>query len=843
MKKNKISKIHNKNNSKVKSNNVLSVPLTYTQVYKECPVTIFNFNTTDEIKVSYDIIAQDRAVRAIHVGLGINKPGYNIYVAGYQGTGKTSVIKTFLQKFSKKSKVPDDFVYVYDFETPNSAKALRLPPGEGKVLKRKMDHFIKELKREIPLILQSEDYENTVNAYLSSANERKAKLFSDLEKLAKSMDFSLKSTRVGIETIPMVNGKVLTEKEYAKLSDKEKEQIEARRSKLEPEVLDFARKIRNIEKESREYVEDFRTKIVLRVVNYLIEPLVDEYKAKACNNVLEYLDQVKKNIIENLEDFLEEESPHREEVLPYLVPDSKDKFKKYCINVFVDNSNLKGAPVIIESNPTFYNLFGKIEKNVEHGVYQTDFTMIKAGAIHKANGGYLVLNALDIFKSNNIWDTLKRILKHQQAFIEDLGEQYSLLPTSGLKPEHIPLNLKVILIGNDEIYHILYDEDEDFRKIFKIKADFDYKMDRNLKNIKSYASFVATRSHVEGLLPFDRSAIAAIVEFSSRLVEDQRYLSTQFGEIKDLTIESDFIAREQGAKAIRREHVEKALDQQFYRVSLFHEHVLEMIKNKDILVDVDSEAIGQVNALTVYDLGDYRFGKIVRITSRVAISDDGIINIERASRLSGRTHDKGVFILGGYLNSVLAKDRSLGFSASVCFEQSYGFIDGDSASAAELIAIISAMSEVPIKQNFAITGSVNQMGDIQPIGGINEKIEGFYRTCKLIGKGTSYNVIIPQSNVSNLMLHKDLREDVKSGYLNIYPVKYIWQAFELISGIPLGIKDVNSKKFQKGSALDIIKQKLDKLYEEEDKLNKISEDKKSLIKKAVVDKNVAKHRM
>ena len=404
----------------------------------------------------------------------------------------------------------------------------------------------------------------------------------------------------------------------------------------------------------------------------------------------------------------------------------------------------------------------------------------------------------------------KRVLRNRKGFIEDMGEQYSLLPTSGLRPEPIPLDLKVILIGTDEIYRILFAEDEEFHKIFKIKADFDYKMPRNKPNINSYLSFIATRTHLEGLLPFSPSGVAAIVEYGSRLVEDQNLLSTQFGEIKDLTIEADFFARQSHAKLIKRSDVEKALNEKYYRLNLQEQNLSEMIKNKDILTQVDGSVIGQINGLAVYDYGDYSFGKIGRITCVSSIGDGHLINIERLSKLSGRIHDKGMLILQGLLNHLIAKEKKHHFSVSICFEQSYGIIDGDSASVAELIAIISSISEIPIQQNFAVTGSINQMGEVQAVGGINEKVEGFHQITQLVGKADSYNVIIPKSNVRNLMLSPEAREAVKSKQLRIYPVEYLWEAFELATGVALGCHQIpTSQTFATDSALAKIQKKLD----------------------------------
>lgn len=806
-----VKTIKTKTDTKKNSSSLLPAPLASAAVYKSCKATTFKFKDTNHFEPSHDIISQDRAVRAINMGLGIRKPGYNIYVAGIQGTGKTSVMRTFLERWSKDSKSPLDWIYVYNFSDGESPRAISLKPGTAKAMKKRMDAMVKNLRESIPNALQSEDYENAVNAYLSSINDRKSKLYSELEKLAKTMGFVIKSTRLGIETIPVVEGRTLSEKEYSKLNEDDRTKIEELRAKLEPEVLDFARKVRGIESEANEYVEKIRGEIGTNVVGAELDPIAETFADN--DEILAYVKEVREHILENLLDFVEDDESTSETEAYMMGPEERDPFRKYRVNVFIDNTKTDGAPVIIESNPTYYNLFGRIEKNVEHGMYLTDFTMVKAGAIHRANGGYLVLQAMDIFKTPSIWDTLKRVLKNRLGFIEDMGEQYSLLPTSGLRPEPIPLDVKVILIGNDDIYHVLFEMDEDFHKIFKVKADFDYKMLRDPLNINAYASFIATRAHKEELLPFDRDGVAAVVEFGSRLVEDQRFLSTQFGELKDLTIESDFIAREQSATTVGREHVEAALDQKFHRLNLSEEHLLEMVKFEDILLSVDGERIGQVNGLAVYDMGDYSFGKIGRITCTTSISDEGIFNIERASKLSGRIHDKGVYILTGYLNAALAQQRSLAFSASVCFEQNYGIIDGDSASVAELVAIISAMAEIPVRQNCAITGSLNQFGDVQPVGGVNEKIEGFYKTCRLIGKGKEFFLMLPHQNVPNLMLHKELREAIDSGYLRIYPIRNIAEAFELATGTRLGIANVHEAKVDKGSAMHIIATKLERLHD------------------------------
>ena len=795
----------------------LPKPLPLKRVFAPCKAAELKFKDTRRIKASDEIISQARAVRAINMGLGIRRPGYNIYVAGYQGTGKTSVIKTFLEKWSKDATAPDDWVYVNDFQKNESPKAICLPAGQGYRFVKSMEKAVKSLCDEIPQTLQGEEYENAVNTRISQNNDRQARRFSELEKIARNMNFQIKSTRMGIETIPVVDGRSLTEKEYAKLSEEERNRIEEIRAKLEPQVLEFARKVRGFEVDTKEYVISLQKNFVTEVLARVLGPVEKEYKKN--EQILTYIVQIREHVIENISDFIDDSSSGEDEHhFQQLSQEHKEKFRKYRVNLFVDNRAQQGAPVVIESNPSYYNLFGKVEKNIDHGMFYTDFTMVKAGAIHKANGGYLVLDASDIFKIPSVWDTLKRVLRNRKGFIEDMGEQFSMFPTSGLRPEPVPLDLKVILIGTDEIYHTLYELDDEFSKIFKIKADFDYKMPRTGANINLYVSFIATRCRKEGLLDFDRSGVAALIEYSSRLVEDQRELSTQFGDMKDLTIEADFIAREQNKRLVSREHVEKALREKFYRVSLVEQHLMESVERGDIMLSLSGACIGQVNGLAVYEMGDYSFGKPGRITCTVSAGDEGVLNIERSSKLSGNIHDKGVMILTGFLNAFLARKESLGVTASICFEQSYGIIDGDSATIAELVAVFSALARIPVRQNLALTGSLNQLGDVQPVGGINEKVEGFCKSARILDRdGGPWDVVIPEQNVPGLMLDQETREAVAAGELRIFPVTSFWQAFELATGLPFGARTVHDESFKKGSVLEIISAMLEKMHSEEHK--------------------------
>jgi predicted ATP-dependent protease len=774
-------------------------------VFNSCELTDSHVKDFSAKEPNYEIVSQERAVRAITVGLGIQKPGYNIYVAGVQGTGKTSVIRTFLKKTAKAQPTPCDWIYAYNFKNPEMPRAMAMPTGSAKKFKKDMDEFVELLAEELPAALQSEEYENKVNATVNASNDKKTKLFNDLEKNARTMNFGVKSTRMGIVTVPIIDGKPLSEKEYSELTEQQKEKIEGARNDLEPEVLDFARRVRAIEAETRELLEELRSDVGNFVLKENLDPLLKAYSDK--KEIKEYLNEVKENILENLVEFLKknEDGGDEEGEEPEAVrPRKADPYVQYRVNVFVDNTETKGAPIIVESNPTYYNLFGKIEKNIEYGVYTTDFKMIKAGALARANGGYLVLNAIDIFRNPQVWETLKRVIKNQKLFIEDLGEQYSLLPTSGLRPEPISLNVKIIIIGSDWIYRTLYQVDEDFNKIFKIKADFDIQMNRNTKHIDDYIRFITTRSKVENLLPFDASAIATIVEHSSRITDDQEKLSTRFSLIKDLTIESNFMAKERGASRISSTDVEKAINEHYVRSNLVEDHISESVENGTILLSTNSRRVGEINGLVVYDLGDISFGKPARITCRSFKGKPGIVNIEREAQLSGKLHNKGVSIMTSWLNATFGRKSAIQFSGAICFEQNYGGVDGDSATLAEILLITATAGNIPIDQSIAVTGSVNQFGEVQPIGGVNEKVEGFFKTCQKRGLTGRQGCIVPQQNVKNLMLNRATREAISEGKFHIWSVSKVEEAFEIITGFEAGSWDEKTKKWTPGSAFERI---------------------------------------
>lgn len=811
------------------------------EVYIRCGEKALQSTESVGNEPNYEIISQPRAVRAIQLGLGIQKPGYNIYVAGIQGTGKNSVIKTFLKKRAQTLPTPGDWVYVYNFKTPESPHAMELPTSMAKRFKKQMDELIEQLTVEMTDAFQSEEYETNVNGVVNSSNEKKSKLFVELEKFAKAKNFGVKSTRMGIITVPILEGKPLSEKDYSELTEEQKEKIESERNQLEPEVLDFARKVRAIENETKTKLNELQSKLGDYVLTQALAPLLKDYEHQ--KNIIEYLGDVKGHILENLGEFLAEEEESLESggeessVVSSYHLKKGDPYLPYRVNVFVDNTEIQGAPIIFENNPTFYNLFGKIEKNIEYGVYTTDFKMIKAGSMARANGGYLVLNVLDILRTPHVWDTLKRVIKNQKLFIEDLGEQYSILPTSGLRPEPIPLNVKLILIGSDMIYRMLYQLDEDFNKIFKIKADFDAQMNRSEQTVADYSNFILTRTKVENLLPFDLSAMSTVVEFGSRVVEDQDKLTTRFSLIKDITIESDFIARENNKDKVTREDVEKAIEERYFRSSSIEDQIIEMLKRKDILISTNTRRVGEINGLAVYSLGDLSFGVPTRITCRTYRGRPGIVNIERDASMSGKIHNKGVSILTSWINGTFGRKSPINISATICFEQNYSGVDGDSATLAEMCLILSTVGHIPLDQNIGVTGSVNQFGEVQPIGGVNEKIEGFFKACQLQGLTGRQGCIIPVQNIKHLMLNREVRQAVEQNQFHIWPVARMEEAFEILTGYEAGHWDEKKHAFPKGTAFASIYKELHHKDKKDEKKEKKSDVKK---KKPVTQKKTKK---
>ena len=782
--------------------------VSYNKLKKECKPDFFKFEDTSKLTFSDDIIGQERAVKAMEFGLNIKSKGYNIFMCGMTGTGKTSYAQNIAKKMAKKSKTPDDWCYVYNFDDSNRPKAINLPAGLGKVFQKDMEEFVKVLKIEIAKAFDSEDYEREKAAIAKEYQAKKAELTEKLNKDAERQGFKVKTTNAGMYFLPVIEGKTITEEEYANLDEEVKHEINEKSNMIQMETLEIIRQIKNIEKEAEERVSEWENKIALFAVGIQINDLKEKYRDY--KKVLDYLEKVQEDILKNLDEFRDEELTEEQQLLlPWLKTSDESHTDKYKVNLLVDNSELEGAPVVTDYNPTYYNILGKVEHENEFGTMITDFTMIKSGLFHQANGGYLILQAKDVLNNIQSWEALKRVLRTGEIAIENMKEQMGLIAVSTLKPEPIPVDVKVILVGSEYIYQMLYEYDEEFRKLFKVKVDFDAEMDRNSVNMRKLAQFIGAFCNREKVPHFDRTGVAKVVEYSSRLVEDQTKLSTRFNEIVEILSESVAWAEIEGCSLVTGEHVKKAIQEKIYRSNKYDKKLLELIKEGTIMIDTEGEVIGQINGLTIIDTGDYSFGKPSRITANTFMGERGIVNIEREVEMSGTSHSKGIMILSGYIGQKYAQDMPLSLTASLCFEQLYGAVDGDSASSAELYAVLSSLAEVPIKQSIAVTGSVNQKGEIQPIGGVTEKIEGFFELCKLRGLNGQHGVIIPYQNIKNLVLNDEVIEACKEGKFNIYAVKTIDEGIEILTGKKAGTKNKNGK-YPPGTINYLVYEKLNK---------------------------------
>ncbi|MFN4227474.1 MAG: Lon protease family protein [Candidatus Ratteibacteria bacterium] len=748
-----------------------------------------NFETTEEVPPLEGIIGQERAKRALEFGLKIKSKGYNIFVTGITGSGRTTSVEQAVKKIAEQGKTPDDWCYVYNFTNPDTPNILRFPPGKANEFKKDMEDLVNEIKLELPKKFESEVYEEHRNQIIKDFQNKRNQLLDEMEKSAKNAGFQIKQTPSGIVFIPLIEGQPIKEEDFEKLTDETKEEIRRKQEMLYEQLNDVLRKIRELEKDAKSKLN----KIEKETAEFTISPRIQELKEKYKDfeDVCKYLDEVEKDMIENIDDFKEKKEI---ELLPGLkLPDKESSLYRYTVNVLIDNSLTKGAPVVKETNPTAYNLCGRIEYRPHFGAMVTDFTMIKHGALHKANGGYLILQVLDLFKNYYAWETLKRALKNNEIVIEDLNEQFRLINTPTLRPKPIPLDVKVILIGHPIFYYLLYAYDEDFRKLFKVRADFSLIMDKNEEGYKNYASFISKICREENLKHFDKYAVGKVIEYGSRIVEDRDKLTTRFIEIADLIREANFWADLDNSPLVREKHIKKALEEKIYRSNLIEKRIEELIKEGTIMVDTDGEKVGQINGLSVISLGDYSFGKPSKITCNVYMGKSGVVNIDREVKLAGRIHNKGFLILNNYINEKYGQEQPISFSASICFEQLYEEIEGDSASSTEIYVLLSALANLPIKQGIAVTGSVNQKGEIQPVGGINEKIEGFYYTCKAKGLTGKQGVIIPEKNLKHLVLNDEVIEAVEKGLFHIWAVKTIDEGIEILTGLPAGEKDKNGE--------------------------------------------------
>lgn len=754
------------------------------ELYKCCDESMLQFETTDELPPLEGTIGQERALNAIDFGLSLDSSGFNIFLLGENGTGRMSTIKAILKRQSLTRPVPSDWCCVYNFKNPDVPMVVSLEPGKAIVFQKDMDELVNTLRVEVPKVFESKEYEKQKNKIAEKFQKNQRDMFSTLEEEAQSKGFSIRKTVSGLLVVPVKKtGEPLTEEEFENLDADTRKKIENIGKMLQEKLDDVVRVVREDEKLLKESLSKLEREAALSSVGHLIEDLKTKYIEN--EKITNYLEDAKENILEHLDDFktTEEQTPS----LPFLkMPKTEPTFTRYTVNVMVNNKDGKGAPCVFESNPTYYNLFGRIEHKFQYGVAVTDFSMIKAGSLLRANGGYIVIEVLDLLRNLFAYDALKRAIRNQEIKIEDVWEQYRLISTTTLKPEAIPLDVKVILIGSPYLYYLLYNLDEEYRELFKVKADFDNRMIRNDENINKYALFIAALCKGEKLLPFDKSGVAKVVEYGSRLSEHQDKLASKFSDIANLVRESVYWSKKAGSKVVKTEHVENAINEKIYRSNRIEERLQEMMTEGVLIVETHGKKIGQANGLAVLDLGDYSFGKPSRITARAYTGKAGVINIERETKMSGKIHEKAILILSNYLGSKYAVKKPISLSASITFEQLYDMVEGDSATCAELYALLSSISGVPLKQNLAITGSMDQNGIVQPIGGVNEKIEGFFDLCRLRGFNGSHGVIIPGRNIKNLMLKKEVVDAVKDGKFSIYPIDMVEEGIEILTDMPAG---------------------------------------------------------
>ena len=781
--------------------------LSYKDLKMTCNENMFHFETTKELEPINDGIGQERGIKALEFGIDINVKGYNIYLEGPSGVGKTMYTKNYLQSIAPKKKVPNDWCYIYNFQNPNEPIAVSLPAGQGKEFKESMDGFIKEVKKDIKKTFNADDFEKEKALIKKEFEEKRESLLTKLNEDSLKYGFHVKSAQNGIYMFPVVDGKVVQEEEFEKLDEEIKKQYEEKSVIVQQQIMEVIGQIKQIERESDKKVSEWQSNVALLTVNAHINYIKSKYKRN--KKINQFLNDVKQDVLKNVSYFLEEDKPQPQQTQPSPMQRRPDPCLNYRVNLFIDNSTREGCPVIMDSNYTYQNLFGKLEYENYYGSLKTDFTMLKPGLMHKANGGYIIFQAKDLLSNAMCYEELKRVLRVKEIAIDNTMEQRSSMAMISLKPEPIPLDVKVILIGNASIYHTLLSMDSDFRKLFKIKVEFEETAPIDEINVNKLARFVHTFCEQEELPPLDKSAMARLVEFASRLAGDKDKLSTRFTDIGQVVGEAGTWAKLDKAKVVTKQYIEKALAERIDRIKKYDEKYTEMIKENTLLINTKGSLVGELNGLTVMTIGDYTFGKPSKITVNTYTGKGGVVNIEREVELSGSTHSKGVYILSGYLGEMFAQDIPLCLTASICFEQLYNGVDGDSASSTELYGLLSSLSGIPIKQSIAVTGSVNQKGQIQPIGGVNEKIEGYFQICKMRGLDGSHGVMIPVQNVNNLQLSDEIVDAVKNKKFHIYAVSTIEEGIEVLTGVPAGKKDKDGK-FPAGTVNHLVYEKLKK---------------------------------
>jgi lon-related putative ATP-dependent protease len=787
----------------------------------ECDPDSLGFETTlDVTPLKEKVVGQDRVVKALGFGLGIKDLEYNIFVAGPPRANKTETIMAYVSELAAAMPVPPDYIYVHNFRDGDRPQALSIPAGQGRLLKADMEELITTMRVRIPEVFESEDYSNRREALVHGFTQERNAILQELDAKATAEGFILNISPTGLMIFPGKDGKPMSEEELKALTDDEREALRHKSTALHTEMNEAIRRIRKMEKEFQEREKKLDQDVAMYVVGHLMEELREKYKN--LRQVLEYFKDVQEDILKNIDDLKRRPGAPT----PFPFPTPEPTFTQYQVNVLVDHSEAKGAPVILEGNPTYPNLFGAVERRAQFGALVTDFTLIRPGSLHRANGGFLILEALPLLRWYFSYEALKRCLKEGEIKIEDLAEQIGLITTRALQPQPFTLDVKVIIIGDPYIYQLLYIYDEDFTKLFKVKAHFDWRMKKSGDHVEKFCALVAGYCKENKLMPVHKTGMARLVEHAAELAGHSEKLTLQLKEVLDVVKEANFWARNNTHDVIFGSDVEKAIREKIYRSDLPEEKMQEFIDEGMLFIETAGDVVGQVNGLSVYMLGDHAFARPSRITATVSLGREGVVAIDREAQLAGNIHNKGVLILAGYLKSRFAQDKPLTLSASLTFEQSYGMVEGDSASCAELIALLSVLAEAPLKQNIAITGSVSQRGEVQPIGGVTWKVEGFYKVCKARGLDGSQGVVIPKVNVQDLMLDKEVVDAVKEGKFHVWAVGHVDEALELLTGLPAG-KRLADGIWEPDTVNYKVDQKLRQLMELARELMKTEEEKKS----------------
>lgn len=774
--------------------------LTPSQLRWQCDPKLLKFKTTHELTTCEGIIGQPRALEAIKLGLNVKYPGYNIFITGPVGTGRTTAVTKLLDELKTKKDELKDLLYVNNFQNPDNPHLIILRGGMGREFRELMEKLVTNLKQNIPQVFNSEEYQKRRQKIVAKYDEKNKNLLNEFERQVEQQGFKVVQVQTGPfvrpAILPVIEGKPTYLEEIdgfikqGKLTQEEFNRMKNKISELEENLAGIYTKVRDLQEQANDEINRLNEWMVRPIVEQLLKDIKNRIPEK---KVAAYLDEILKRVITDIARFTRKEAV-------------EDEFREYKVNLLVDNTETKTIPIIFETAPSFKSLFGTIERYTPApGVLISDFLNIKAGSFLRANGGYLVLNAFDALVEPGVWPTLKRALRNGIIDIQSFDPFY-ILSTSALKPEAIPIDVKVIMIGNEWLYYLLYYQDDDFKTIFKVKADFDTVMERNPANINQYASFVKSICETEKLLPFTREAVADIIEYGVRIAGRKNKLTTRFHQVADLIREADYWARQSNQREVHPAAIEQAIQGWRRRLNTFEEKIQEMIENDILMIQTAGSAVGQINGLTVYQFGDYVFGRPIKITARVALGRAGIINIEREANLAGRTYNKGVLIISGFLRSRYAQELPLAVDVTLGFEQSYSEIDGDSASCAEIYAILSVLGQIPLRQDIAVTGSINQNGDVQPIGGVNEKIEGFFDVCQARGLNGRQGVIIPAANVDDLMLRQDIVDQVKRRQFHVWAVRTVDEGLEILTGIKAGCRIKSG--YQKGTINDRVAIKL-----------------------------------